>query len=219
MQNLSTRLKNREIDYKEVEKFGFIKKNNIYEYNKKINNNFNVLIIIEEEKIISKVVDNNTNEEYVLVDVPVSIGEYIAKIKTSYENIIQDFINKCTYKKVFKSVQAQQVIEYVRSNFGGELEFLWKDDDDAIWRNKDNNKWYGLIMVINANKLDQNRQEIVDVINLKYQKDCSDEIVDNKSIFKAYHMNKRSWISIILDGSVSNDVVFTLIDNSYNLIK
>lgn len=33
----------------------------------------------------------------------------------------------------------------------------------------------------------------------------------------AYHMNKRHWISIILDGSMSEEQVFQLIAESYAL--
>lgn len=219
MQDLRTRLKKRVIDYDNLLKFGFIKYDNRYEYKQNIDNHFLVLINIDDNNIISKVIDNNTNEEYILVDIPISAGEYIAKIKFSYENIIQEFINNCTYKKVFKSKQAQEVIRYIKNKYNSELEFLWKDDDDAIWRNKDNNKWYGLIMVISANKLTPDRNDFVDVINLKYQRDCSNEIIDNKNIFPAYHMNKRSWISIILDGEVDNNKVFKLIDNSFDLVK
>ena len=33
----------------------------------------------------------------------------------------------------------------------------------------------------------------------------------------AYHMNKQHWISIILDGSMTGEEVFHLIDDSYRL--
>ena len=33
-----------------------------------------------------------------------------------------------------------------------------------------------------------------------------------------YHMNKKHWNTIILDGSIPNDELSTMIDNSYNLV-
>ena len=30
-------------------------------------------------------------------------------------------------------------------------------------------------------------------------------------------MNKRSWITIVLNGELANEIVYSLIDNSYNL--
>ena len=40
--------------------------------------------------------------------------------------------------------------------------------------------------------------------------------LENKNIYPAYHMNKKNWVSIILDESLSNDEIFNLIDISYN---
>ena len=44
-------------------------------------------------------------------------------------------------------------------------------------------------------------------------------LVDNKSIFPAWHMNKKHWITIILDGSMPLDEIFKFIDRSYELAK
>ena len=40
-----------------------------------------------------------------------------------------------------------------------------------------------------------------------------------KSITGAYHMNKKHWINIKPDGSLSDDEIYELIDDSYNLVK
>lgn len=37
------------------------------------------------------------------------------------------------------------------------------------------------------------------------------------SVLPAYHMNKKYWISVILDGSVPEETIFGLIDESYAL--
>ena len=37
------------------------------------------------------------------------------------------------------------------------------------------------------------------------------------AVVPAYHMNKQHWISIILDGSMTGEEVFHLIDDSYRL--
>lgn len=39
------------------------------------------------------------------------------------------------------------------------------------------------------------------------------------SVIPAYHMNKKHWISIILDGTVSDNDIHTLISESYALTK
>lgn len=40
----------------------------------------------------------------------------------------------------------------------------------------------------------------------------------NQSIVPGYHMNKKHWNTIYLDGSVSKKLVFELIDHSYDLV-
>jgi predicted DNA-binding protein (MmcQ/YjbR family) len=40
----------------------------------------------------------------------------------------------------------------------------------------------------------------------------------HKSIIPGYHMNKEHWNTIILDGSLPNELIYKLIDDSYNLV-
>lgn len=39
------------------------------------------------------------------------------------------------------------------------------------------------------------------------------------AVLPGYHMNKKHWISVLMDGSVSDKLVFQWIDNSYNLVS
>ncbi|QDP00092.1 MmcQ/YjbR family DNA-binding protein [Thalassotalea sp. PS06] len=39
-----------------------------------------------------------------------------------------------------------------------------------------------------------------------------------KSVIPGYHMNKRLWNTVILDGSVPNGEIERMIDNSFNLV-
>lgn len=73
-------------------------------------------------------------------------------------------------------------------------------------------------MLISKNKLDgSSSNDLIEIIDLRYLKDENEKIIDNKSIFKGYHMNKRSWITIILDNSLNTSIIYEFIDNSYNL--
>ena len=72
-------------------------------------------------------------------------------------------------------------------------------------------------MVINSSKLGLNTDELIEIIDIRYQKDKTEEIIDNISIFPGYHMNKKSWITIILNNSLNNEIIYSLIDNSYEL--
>jgi predicted DNA-binding protein (MmcQ/YjbR family) len=54
---------------------------------------------------------------------------------------------------------------------------------------------------------------------LNNKKDDSWETFRNKGYFPAYHMNKKSWLTVLLDGSVNDDELKDLIHLSYEIIE
>ena len=219
MRKLNTLLKNRKIDYKKLIDYGFVKDNNIYTFQKKIlNDDFKIIITIDNNYIFSKVIELPSDEEYYMVDVAGATGEFVGKVKTEYDNAINSFFKSCTNVEIFKSNQSKQIIEYIKEKYGDNLEYLWsKFPNNAIWRNGKNNKWYGLLLTIPKSKIDGNSDGVVEIIDLRYQKELINDIVDYKNIYPGYHMNKKSWITIILDGDVKIENIFKLIDNSYEI--
>ena len=219
MRNLNNQLKNKKIDNKKLIEYGFEKQNNIYIYKTQIfNNQFEMIAEVKDNNIISKLIDLANEEEYILVDIEGSTGEFVGKVREEYEEILDDIIKKCTNVNVFKSEQSKEIIKYVKEKYNDDLEFLWeKFDNNAIWRNKQNNKWYGALLVVSEEKLGINSDKIIEIIDLRYQKEKINEFVNSKTIFPGYHMNKNNWITIKLDNSVNIEEIFELIDNSYNI--
>lgn len=219
LRNLSKDLENKNIDYEKLLECGFKKIENIYFLEKLIcDNYFKVIIEISKHKQISKVMDLAIDEEYVLVDIQDSVGDFVGKVRDEYENILNDILKKCTTPNIFKSKQAKAIIKYVKEKYNDDLEYLWvKFPNNAIWRNKDNNKWYGALLILSESKLGIESDKIIDILDLRYQKDQIRKVIDNKRIFEGYHMNKDNWITIRLDGSVDLKEIFDLIDNSYKL--
>lgn len=218
MRNLKENLKNRIILIELLEKQGFIKENNIYKYSKIIlDNKFIVKIEYQNNNLTSKLIEIEFNDEYLQADSP-SIGEYSNNIKKEYERVLDEVIKNISIKDIFKNVQTKKIIKYIQNKYNDSLEFLWeKYDDNAVIRNNINNKWYALIMKVSEDKLGINSNKKQEVLNILYDKEDIKNIVDNKSIFFGYHMNKKSWITIILDGRLEINKIYKLIDNSYKL--
>lgn len=219
MRDLTFKIKDKTLKENSLINYGFKKQDDSYFYEQKFKQGqFQVLVNLSKEKMTSKVIDLNVNEEYVLVDIDEANGAYVGKIKEEYENILNDILAKCFENHVFKSKQTQAIIEYIKTKYGDDLEYLWeKFPNNAIWRNKKNRKWYGVILVISASKLNLASEEKIEIIDLRYNKDKINELIDNQKIFGGYHMNKGSWITIKLDGSVNLNDIYDLIDNSYKL--
>ena len=209
------------INYEKIKDFGFIKYKNEYLYEKNIlNDKFKIMIIIKDNKIFSKLIENTLNEEYILIDVKNVTGKFNNKIKKEYEEVINNFIKECCILNVYKNKQTNDVINYIKEKYNDDLEFLWeKSPTSSIWRNKENKKWYGILMVTKEKKLDIDSPNLIEIIDLRYSKESIEKIIDNKKIYPGFHMNKKSWITIKLDNSVDTNFIYKLIDNSYNLAQ
>ena len=61
-------------------------------------------------------------------------------------------------------------------------------------------------------------KELVEIINLKFDKDQALDFAEStEHVYPAYHMNKRNWITIALDESLPDEMIFELIKKSYLL--
>ncbi|MBO5004547.1 MAG: methylated-DNA--[protein]-cysteine S-methyltransferase [Clostridia bacterium] len=223
MRNLDIELSKRSIAYNRLLDYGFVidKDNYIYKVNI-LENTFEINILISNTTRYSKIIDIENNTEYALVDIETATGEFVGRVRQEYQNIINDFIEKCTYKEIFKSKQAKEIIKYIKQKYNDDLEFLWeKYDDNAIFRNNKNKKWYGVLLTIEESKLNKKCEsnKKIEVIDLKYQKEKIEGIIDNEAIFLGYHMNKKSWITVRLDDKIETENIIKLVDNSYNLVN
>lgn len=118
----------------------------------------------------------------------------------------------------FKSPQSRELIKYVASQYGRDLEFLWpKTPENAIWRRGDNQKWFGVILTVKKSKIEGGSPTPVEILDIRMPPDVIDFVVDLKFIFPGWHMNKRHWITIILDGRMNMRQIKSLVDTSYEL--
>lgn len=206
------KLKNKAVRADRLESFGFVGGR----YEKDIcGGAFTLgLSVGQDGRIFSRVVDGNSGEEYVLHLVENSVGSYIGGVRAEYDEVVADFIERCCESTIFRGELTQRLIEYVRGKYGGELEFLWeKYPDCAIWRRADSQKWYGVLMVLPERKLGLDSDKIVDILDIRGD---AENLVDGVKIFPGWHMNKKSWITIRLDGSVALDEICRRVDESYN---
>jgi predicted DNA-binding protein (MmcQ/YjbR family) len=58
--------------------------------------------------------------------------------------------------------------------------------------------------------------ETIDIVNLKCPENVFETVWLEPNVFPAYHMNKRHWISVPLDGSVSKETIAFLLDKSFD---
>lgn len=199
--------------------YGFIKKDGGWEYKKEIRSG-EFLLTIRLDKhgnADTDLIEKETGEEYVLYKTNAS-GTYVGDIRTEISEVLADVVADCYEPAAFKTQQAQLLIDHVRSVYGDELEFLWtKFPDNAVWRCKDNEKWYGAILTVVGKKIGLDTDKVVEIVDLRMTKEQKEEILSLDGYYPGWHMNKNSWYTVALDRNVPDDELIRRLDESYEL--
>ena len=222
MREVKDFIKDKKIDLKRLEKFGFKLKDNSYYYDIfLLNNQFKMIVKINlDNSIFTEIIDVETNETYVLHLLEERRNGYIEKVYKAYSEVLDKIKKECFEDEIFKTNYTKEVVDYIKNKYGDELEFLWeKSPKTAVVRRKNNNKWYAVILTISKRKFNLDSDELVEVINLHNSPEEIEKLIDNKRYFPAYHMNKKYWCTICLDGTVELQKIYKLIDISYKLAK
>ena len=113
----------------------------------------------------------------------------------------------------------QEFLEYCSGTYGTSADYPFEGDfETAVLRHTDNKKWYAIAMRVSRRKFSEDSDEIVNVVNLKVPLDLYGEFDAFGGVFPPHHMNKRHWISVILQ-DVSDDLLRHLVDLSYDATK
>ena len=108
------------------------------------------------------------------------------------------------------------ILEYAAEKYGTVADYPWiKYPRYVVLRHSGNQKWYAVIMNVPKNKLGLDGSDEIDVMNIKCDPDMIGSLRMGEGFFPAYHMNKENWISVALDGSVEGELLFHLLDISY----
>ncbi len=212
--------KKSKIDYNKLIDYGFNKDNNIYTYETNIlNNTMKCLINIKDDKINGTIIDLTTDLEYTNYRLNNITGEFASSVKTAYQDILNDIKEKCTTKELFIMPQSNRIATFIKDKYDVSPEFLWKEYPDfGIFRNYNNQKWFALVMNIPKEKIVKKSKGNVDVMNLKLDSKVND-ILKIKGIYPAYHMNKKYWITVMLDDTLTDNEILDLVIKSYDNIN
>lgn len=221
-------LKVKKINIEKLIDYGFkyYEVQNKYTYKRKIMaEKMEIIItikILEDISIDIKVMDILIDDEYDLYKVPSANGVFITKVRQEVELCISDILKNCfeeNEESRINNKQKQQIINYIIKKYGDKQEYLWeKSPTSSIIRRKDNQKWYVVFMNISSKKLGIETDQNIDVINVRVESQEIEKLLKRPGYFPAYHMNKKNWISISLEGELEIQEIFEKIELSYNLV-
>lgn len=108
--------------------------------------------------------------------------------------------------------------KYIKEAYGALPEYPWESQPSyAVFRHKDNKKWFAVTMCISKRKLGINSDEPVDVVNLKCDPIVIGSLRGEQGFYPAYHMSKTHWITAVLDGETDAEKLKWLLSLSFEL--
>ena len=202
----------------QLTKCGFLRDNKGLILNKSIlNNEFRVEIRVVEETFEIEVYDNNFNEIYPLFSVDNAVGELVTNVRDEVEIIIKEILELTDNKNAIYN----EIKKYINKKYSGTMVKPFKSNPNIKAFVTDKNKWYALILDVEYNKLNKESpiESKVKIINLKHNTDHIPMIINERNIFPSYHMNKKYWISVVIDNNIDLDYLKQLIDISFKLVN
>ena len=202
---------------KKAKEYGFLEKQGVWTYSSTIlQGDFLMKITVEDSDLTFQVFDQETGELYPQVHMESMRGTFVGTVREACLEVLYDIRKACFEVQEFLCPQTKKIMALVQEKYGNQLEYLWeKSPDTAVLRHEDNQKWYAILMRIPWDRLDKGREGLVEAVNLKH--DQVADLLSQMGIFPAFHMNKRYWISLPLDDTLTDEKVLELFERSWFL--
>lgn len=197
--------------------YGFVKNGEVWTYSRQIlQGDFIMTVSITADNVSFQVFDQEMGDLYPQVHMESMRGSFVASVRKACLEILYQIRKACFDVQDFICPQTKRIMAQIQEKYGNQLEYLWeKSPDTAVLRHEGNKKWYAVLMKISWDKLEKGREDLVEAVNLKHDKVA--DLLSKKGIYPAFHMNKRYWISVALDDTLSDEMVLELIEKSWNL--
>ena len=209
--------KSYQFNQEKAQAFGFVENGGVWTYSCQIlQGDFVMTVSITADNVRFQVFDQETGDLYPQVHMETMRGVFVGNVREACLGILYQIRKSCFAVQDFICPQTKRIMTQVQEKYGNQLEYLWKKSPDtAVLRHEESQKWYAVLMKISWDKLDKGKEGLVEAVNLKH--DCVTALLTQRGIYPAFHMNKRYWISVALDDTLSDEEVLELIERSWNL--
>lgn len=209
--------------------FGFVQTNGSYHYHQFfMDGNFEAWVTINPEGQVSgQVRDVELDEEYTAFRVERHIGNFVGQVREEYGAILQNIASACFEAQPFHQVQTNCLAAYLTKHFGDQTDHPFtKYPNFTAFRHPANRKWYGLVGSVWLEKLqlgdeqwpEESLKKEVEIINIKVKSEEISSLLAQDGVYPSYHMSKKTWVTIVLDGRVPDELLYELVSESRNLV-
>lgn len=179
------------------------------------------IVVNTKGEVSSRVIDSLTQEAYANVHITSHQGEFVNRVREAYQAVLQSVAEQAFEPLPFVSEQANRLAQFIFQQSQVCPEYLWAAYPHfGVFRHPSSEKWFAVVMNIDKSKLTQAKQALgeVEVVNIKVEREKLTTLLKQNGFYPAYHMNKKSWISVLLDDSVPDEPLFALLQASYQSV-
>lgn len=167
-----------------------------------VDDDFLLVFTYLSEFLEVKAIDRNDDEEYM----PFNIDSNRGGISSFLHSKADEEIARLVKQSHLDSVSKEELFTYIEETFSSKPANPFNDVDAMAFRNEFG-KWFVLYMTVKADRIYKNRSEdLIEIINIKLPKEALDKSISDGIAHPAYHMNKKYWVSIVLNEVKLDDI-------------
>ena len=202
-----------------LETFGFDRDGDAYFYAEELlAGSFRLHVKVSKNGVVSTMlVDTESEEPYVLHLVENAQGAFVGEVRSAYQAVLDCIGEACGEHGSFHGGYVEELLRYVQETYGDEIEYPWKDMDAAVIRSHLTKKWYAVFLKVHPSKIGLGGSQPIRIMDLHGTAEQVASWVDGERYFPGWHMNRKYWYTICLDGSVPMDELQRRIDASFAL--
>ena len=205
-----------------LQTYGFKESDGVYHFSQKImKGDFRLEVTIRDGKLDYQVFDCDTDDVYLQVKMEQVTGEFVGQVREACQAALLAIRQHCFDEVGFLYEQSKRLRDHAAEVYQGQIEYLWEKSSRksstkaGVFRHYDSKKWYGAFLTTDWSKFEADRSGAIEVLNVK--NDHVAELIQKKGIYPAFHMNKKYWLSLPLDDTLSDQEIFDLLAISYQL--
>lgn len=170
-------------------------------------------ITVVNQKLQTQLWNIDFDEEYVISSQ--ATGSFVAEVKEKVDAILEDIHAKC-----YERPQVERLQALIEEKYGLKPKHPFKTYHEITTYNGYKDKIFAMFWPLEKGKITKkNDSKIINMLNVKADPDEVLRLQTKPGFYPAYHMNKKHWVTVLLDESQTDDVIFTLIKQSFELIK
>ena len=109
-----------------------------------------------------------------------------------------------------------EIEDYILSNFEAASDHSFEGDRTVtVFRRRDNNQRFAATKNVGCRSVNVERAGRIDILNVSVNPRLVTALREREGFRPAWRMNRNKWVTVLLDGTVSDDEIRTYLDMSY----